>query len=510
MEAHGDRIDLAAAEHAALVLRSDDGPFVPDLVRERLREIGVPSAARLAGETAPPSLAPVQAEGERGDALAAEHAYATTVAIAALVAELQTRPARLLVKGGIALPDARRLATVASREQDELDPLLSVAERASLTASGDELVAVVDEGWDAAPVADRWRVLASAWLGRIPADLRAMLAERAHVDWHGRLQDFIDWLFPAADDTMQQRVRDYVRDARLLGLIDDHTVTSAGALLLDGEAAAAAAALAEQFPTEVDRVYVQHDLTVVSPGPLRSDLDRRVRALADVERPGIATTYRISESSLARAFADGETAEGLRELLTEISLTGIPQPLDYLIGQTAARHDILSLTDADPGTLIASDDATLLRTLAVDTALGMLDLQSVRGGLYSRMPLDVVRAALADARHPVPAAPATSRAAHGAGRPRAVASDPYAALLERLRVGQHDDGDDDWVRRQLDLAIRGRLALTVTIRMPGGTEQDFVLEPAAIAGGRLRARDRKADLERTLPLTSIVTVAPAD
>jgi len=216
------------------VLRNDDGPFVPDPVGERLREIGVPSAAHLAGETAPPSLAPVQAEGERGGALAAEHAYATTVAIAALVAELQTRPARLLVKGGIALPDARRLATVASREQDELDPLLSVAERASLTVSGDELVAVVDEGWDAAAVADRWRVLASAWLGRIPADLRAMLAERAHVDWHGRLQDFIDWLFPAADDAMQQRVRDYVRDARLLGLIDDHTVTSAGALLLDG------------------------------------------------------------------------------------------------------------------------------------------------------------------------------------------------------------------------------------------------------------------------------------
>ncbi|OUE29844.1 hypothetical protein BFL35_13355 [Clavibacter michiganensis] len=44
--------------------------------------------------------------------------------------------------------------------------------------------------------------------------------------------------------------------------------------------------------------------------------------------------------------------------------------------------------------------------------------------------------------------------------------------------------------------------------MPDGREVDHVLEPASVAGGRLRARDRVADVERTLPLSSIVSLSP--
>jgi hypothetical protein len=42
--------------------------------------------------------------------------------------------------------------------------------------------------------------------------------------------------------------------------------------------------------------------------------------------------------------------------------------------------------------------------------------------------------------------------------------------------------------------------------MPDGTKVDYTLEPTGIGGGRLRGRDRKSDIERTLPLTSIVDV----
>ena len=45
-------------------------------------------------------------------------------------------------------------------------------------------------------------------------------------------------------------------------------------------------------------------------------------------------------------------------------------------------------------------------------------------------------------------------------------------------------------------------------RAAGHTAEQMLdtLEPAALAGGRLRARDRTADVERTLPLSSIVSV----
>ncbi len=42
-----------------------------------------------------------------------------------------------------------------------------------------------------------------------------------------------------------------------------------------------------------------------------------------------------------------------------------------------------------------------------------------------------------------------------------------------------------------------------------GTQVEYYLEPAALANGRLRARDRRADIERTLPLSSITAVRGA-
>jgi hypothetical protein len=49
----------------------------------------------------------------------------------------------------------------------------------------------------------------------------------------------------------------------------------------------------------------------------------------------------------------------------------------------------------------------------------------------------------------------------------------------------------------------------VTVRMPDGRTRDFVLEATALSGGRLRGRDRAADVERTLPLSSIARARPA-
>ena len=75
------------------------------------------------------------------------------------------------------------------------------------------------------------------------------------------------------------------------------------------------------------------------------------------------------------------------------------------------------------------------------------------------------------------------------------------------RVGSAPDSDD--VTRQIQLAIKNKAKLRITVTTSTGAEQEFLLEPTGIANGRLRAKDRKADIERTLPLTSITLVALA-
>jgi hypothetical protein len=137
-------------------------------------------------------------------------------------------------------------------------------------------------------------------------------------------------------------------------------------------------------------------------------------------------------------------------------------------------------------------------------------------GLRTRHDRDLVFWTLADHRYPVAAeddhGDIVVLQRHRATSRPAPAPAPVSALIERLRVGSSDPGDNDraWLSRQLDLAIRGKVALTVTVAMPGGESVDYQLEPASIAGGRLRARDKRADIERTLPLGSITGIRPAE
>lgn len=279
--------------------------------------------------------------------------------------------------------------------------------------------------------------------------------------------------------------------------------------------------MAASFPPEVESVYLQHDLTVIAPGPLRVDLETRLRGMAEAEARGVASSFRITAVSLTRAFVAGETADGVRAFLAGLSLTGIPQPLEYLLADTAARFGTLrvgQLPDA-VGSYVRSADTELLRQLAVDQALAPLALTGVDGDagrLTTRFDVGLLYTSLLDARYPVVAEDASGeivalraerRASSGGG---ALSDDTAALLVSRVRgsaAAAPEEADRAWLARQLELAIKGKVMVRVTVRLPDDSLAEYTLEPAALASGRLRARDRSADVERTLPLASIVAVS---
>jgi hypothetical protein len=98
-----------------------------------------------------------------------------------------------------------------------------------------------------------------------------------------------------------------------------------------------------------------------------------------------------------------------------------------------------------------------------------------------------------------------------AGVREAAAATPvetYARLLAALRSGHGTDGEEGWLGRELEQAVRARSEIVVVVRMPDGAERTLTLEASGLGGGRLRGRDRAADIERTLPVSSIVSVRP--
>jgi hypothetical protein len=279
--------------------------------------------------------------------------------------------------------------------------------------------------------------------------------------------------------------------------------------------------MAHLFPSHVKQVYLQHDLSIIAPGPLDPELDAELRAFADLENRAEAYSYRLSPESVNRALSAGGSADRMLSFLERISLTGIPQPVHYLISQAAARFGtvrvgMLSSDAAENGdarSYVRSTDSSMIGLLDVDQTLGPLGLRR-RGQLQlvSRFEFEVVFWALSDARYPV-AAENPDGSLLSLKRQRSISPAParvqadHAELLAGLRAAEAESAGDSrqaWVARQLDAAIRAKQTVTVTVQVPGSGAHEFVLEPTGVSGGRLRARDKRADIERTLPLSSIL------
>ncbi|MET0887223.1 MAG: helicase-associated domain-containing protein [Mycetocola sp.] len=523
------------AADRALLSRVDGGYVSIDAVEAVLASwarAGVPIAVELASAPAP-SLPAAASEAAHAltDVSAAEQAFQTASACGELLLELLINPARELGKGGPALPERKRLATVMQVNGHTIDAYLDLAVRAGLVSHvpGLWLTAPAGESWLALTATERWRILAAAWLDALPSQVRTVLRGRTRSTWGPALHDYAQWLYPAGGDWIRNQVARVTDQATMLGITsgpsaDAQVPSTAGRILLETDAATAATAMASHFPTHVSQVYLQHDLTVIAPGPLQPELDLRLRTFADLEGRAQAFSYRLSAESVNRALSAGDTAEDMLDFLSSLSLTGIPQPVRSLISQTASRFGAIRVgsipvnhPDAvSARTYVRADDSSLIGMLDGDQALNPLGLRrSDPNRMLSRFDLEDVFWTISDARYPV-AAETASGELIGLRRRRVappVEPEPelpdHGILINRLREVEGDisEGTDlAWIARQLDAAIRAKQTITITVEVPRSGPMDFVLEPTGVSGGRLRGRDKKADIERTLPLSSIIAL----
>ena len=115
------------------------------------------------------------------------------------------------------------------------------------------------------------------------------------------------------------------------------------------------------LPEPVDHVLIQADLTAVAPGPLESSLARRLQLVADVESRGGATVYRFTSGSVRRALDVGWSAVEVHEFVSTVSRTPVPQPLTYLVDDTARTFGNIRVGHAEA--FLRADDETALSEL---------------------------------------------------------------------------------------------------------------------------------------------------
>jgi hypothetical protein len=532
-----------------------------------------------------PALATTPRDAAQVDRAAAGAAFEAVRRLELLLDRWGASPPSALRSGGLGVRDLK--ATAAALHLDEPTVALLVE-----TAAGAGLVTTVADGagnpvwlptdlfdaWVQRPTADRWTALVRVWLdsprmpglvgSRDPAGKawNALAPELAsvHMPESRRmalaaleqlppgevlavgtgipsLVALLAWQRPRRPRLRADQVLWALAEAALLGVTGLDGLASYARLLLTEDDAAAGKALAGLLPQPVEHVLLQADLTAVAPGPLESALARKLQLVAEVESRGGGAVYRFTPSSVRRALDIGWTATELHEFLASVSRTPVPQPLEYLVDDTARTFGTIRVGHAEA--YLRADDETALTELLHHSQSAGLGLRRLAPTvLTSTTPLDVLLPRLRDlgAAPVVEAADGTVHAtrpdlrrartprehrpgqgplgidaARSARRTAAVASVVTAIRAGDRAAATRPAGPEQASTPSGSLAAlrdAAEVGAVVVISYVDnqGTRTDRVVEPVSVEGGVLTAHDHRTDDTRTFAVHRITSVRPVD
>lgn len=353
--------------------------------------------------------------------------------------------------------------------------------------------------------------------GRRPALSATAIMDRAH------------WEQPRLARRLRKLLDGFLREAAWLGILGSAALSPFGTELISGDPEAAAATLASVLPVPVAHFLLQADLTAVAPGYLEPEITAQVMAIADAEGQGPASQYRISADSLRRAFNAGHTEATVLEFLTRHSATGVPQPVEYLIRDTAARYGSLRVGSAT-SFLIAQDPEALADFLALPSSSALqLRLLAPTVAISSADPAELSTALAAVGLHAAvetaksSSHPATNRAATVTAAKRTeddavvhgpeLKLDAVGAQLATLRskpawVPSGGETATALGLEALQRAIRLREQVCITLVDGAGNQERLVLVPLSVQGGRVRVFDPLRETERVVSIHRVMEVEP--
>ena len=560
---------------AAELLRplDTDTVILPREVAWRLR------GGRLRPEpvaTTPPPLTGRTRNQVLVDRAAAGAAFGLLDDLEVLVAGLDSTPVRPLRTGGLSTRDvaalARRLDTGAGRSDGGTTPhaprlalehatfVLECAYAARLVALDPAGLAPTTayDSWLAEPAPRRWRSVAEAWrtaprfflrsaaggahaLGPeadVPAaaDLRGALltavtaADPGTVLTPDVVATALAWYRPqlAATPLDPPTVVGWTwPELAWLGLVALDAVSSFAALVAAGEGAPWPPELADLFPTPLDTVVIQADLTAVASGPLDHRVAGELRMLADQESRGVGGVFRFSPSSLRRAYDRGWSAAEVHDWLARHSATPVPQALAYLVDDVGRQHGSIRVGPA--GSVLRVEHAAQTAALLNHPRATELGLRQVAPTvLVAAVEEAELVALLQEAGH----APVVEDAAGRALRPPArlrlppparspvkeVDRDRGRGAGDRAAGGRPADPDEgraaaaapatEQTLDRLRVATEQARAVRVGYVTADGRAVERELAPLDLAAGAVRAVDRASAQVVTIPLARISAVSP--
>ncbi|MDK8666486.1 helicase-associated domain-containing protein [Corynebacterium propinquum] len=347
--------------------------------------------------------------------------------ISSLLDLLDTHPVPMLKNGGLGQRSSKLLAQHLERTTAEVYRVVALAHAAGVIGTGEpHPLPAEGEGnylaptrradeWQEADLPTRWTMLLRGWLdslwpwwtllpdtggttqfGGTEAHQRLLHPEFSHhrlafyrrlvvrgyarssargpITAHELWQDLL-FLYPKLiTQQTQALLTPLLQEAEWVGAISNGRLsTPALALLADEEPTDPVLSAAHKLcPATVSEFIVQADFTVMCPGPLEYAVRSELELIAKLESPGLASLYRIEESSVRRGLDAGRSGEQIIAFLREHSLTPVPDSMISVIRELARHHGGLRggpavsyLRCDDPETLDLLEHSAVAEEIAI-------------------------------------------------------------------------------------------------------------------------------------------------
>ncbi|MEU9185455.1 helicase C-terminal domain-containing protein [Streptomyces sp. NPDC048484] len=502
----------------ALVLRGPGwhAPFEP-----------VPPFAQLV------SVTPAEVEREASAATTAFVAHAVSV----LSVCSATAPARLK-SGGIGARELARIGKAAHADDAVVRITLETAYAAGLLGPDGDRMAPTEayDAWAEQEPPEQFAVLLRAWrnLPLTPTqardeDNKALPALAGAPPCNGCVQarhgllaaatqlpagqaarissdlgPLIAWHRPLADSLPQDGApfAAVIREAELLGVLARGTLSPLGTHLWTDDLQGLSAVCRRLLPSATEAARIGADLTAVVTGTPSARLAALLDSVAERETSGTASVWRFSVGSIRRALDAGRTPDDITADLAAVAAGPLPQPLSYLIADTARGHGRVRIAPA--ACVLHGGEPALLAELAAHRRLAKLGLRQLAPTvLISRSPVDTTLAALrAEGYAPV------AETAEGAVRIEKARPQRAAAPVPTPRgTSARDSGRIAATRAKAPAAVDPNTLATQLLAAPPTTP-----EPAPFDGGVPFATDTEeivAGWAKRLPYNDVRQLAHA-
>ena len=533
----------------ALIWGGDDALRLVRTARESLA-----SDSRRDIAWPPPPMATIQRDAALVERTAGQHALASVMGVTAIAETWSGEEAPpVLRKGGLGVRELSAAARGIDADERSTALWIETAYAAGLIGrDAEERWRPTEEydAWHDLGLPEQWVALARAWwtstrapslIGieanalsedverrgqpllreQVIAILSGLAAGEAPIDPEAVVRALHERAPRQVGPERDAQVRAILVELEILGFTGGGALSRMGAqgALNAGDAVDTAGAA---MPQPLDHVLLQADLTAVAPGPLVPDLARDLRLMADVESTGGAVVYRFTADSVRRALDAGRDAASLHDLLARASITPVPQPLTYLIDDSARRHGTVRVGIATA--YIRCEDEAALAALLADPRAA--DLGCVRAAPTVVTVSGRIEDAIAILRdlglHPVAETPSGEVALPPRRRARAqrTASSPVVrrdaqpalirAAITTLRGGQRPEDSQDAAAQALEpmpvtetlTVLRRAISLECPVRIMHA-DGEALVDPLRLQAGVLTGVDRVTGEIRTFPVALI-------